>query len=130
MMHAFGTHTLSKVLVVEDSLPQREMISDLLQKSGLAVAVAADGLEAIEKIEAVAPDLIILDIVMPRMNGFEVCRQIKSDPRTQGVPVILCSSKTEDFDRYWGMRQGADAYVAKPFQAKELLGTIKSLLRG
>jgi twitching motility two-component system response regulator PilH len=121
---------MSKVLVVEDSLSQREMIIALLQKSGLAVAVAADGVEAIEKLASVGPDLVVLDIVMPRMNGFEVCRKIKSDPRTQNLPVVLCSSKTEDFDRYWGMKQGADAYVAKPFQAKELLGTIKSLLRG
>jgi twitching motility two-component system response regulator PilH len=121
---------MSKILVVEDSAPQREMISELLQKSGLVVSVATDGVEAIEKIQTYKPDLVVLDIVMPRMNGFEVCRQIKSDPQTQNVPVVLCSSKTEDFDRYWGMKQGADAYIAKPFQPRELIGTIKQFLRG
>jgi twitching motility two-component system response regulator PilH len=121
---------MSKVLVVEDSAPQREMISDLLRKSGLAVAIAMDGVEAMEQVQSDQPDLVILDIIMPRMNGFEVCRQLKSDPKTQNVPVVICSSKNEDFDRYWGMKQGADAYIAKPFQARELIGTIKQLLRG
>ncbi len=121
---------MSEVLVVEDSVPQREMISDLLQNSGLKVIVASDGLEALEKIQQSPPDLIVLDIVMPHMNGYEVCRRLKSDPTTRHVPVVMCSSKREEFDRYWGMKQGADAYIAKPFQPIELIGTIKQLLRG
>lgn len=121
---------MSKVLVVDDSPVQREMISELLQKNGLLVTLATDGQEAIDQIQSFQPDLVVLDIVMPRMNGFEVCRHIKSDPRTQNVPVLICSSKSEDFDRYWGMKQGADAYIAKPYQPKELIGTIKQLLRG
>jgi twitching motility two-component system response regulator PilH len=64
------------------------------------------------------------------MNGYELCRRLKSDPKTQNVPVVMCSSKGEEFDRYWGMKQGADAYIAKPFQSIELLGTVKQLLRG
>jgi twitching motility two-component system response regulator PilH len=64
------------------------------------------------------------------MNGYEVCRKLKTDPKTQNVPVIMCSSKAEEFDRYWGMKQGADAYIVKPFQPKELVATIKQLLRG
>ncbi|TVQ57980.1 MAG: response regulator [Spirulina sp. DLM2.Bin59] len=121
---------MSKVLVVEDSLSQRQMISDLLKDSGLTVEVASDGEEAIECIKKHAPDIIVLDIVMPRMNGYEVCRLLKSNPKTQNVPVVMCSSKGEEFDRYWGMRQGADAYIAKPFQPIELIGTVKQLLRG
>jgi twitching motility two-component system response regulator PilH len=121
---------MSKVLVVEDSAPQREMISELLQKSGLTVDIANDGVEALERMQTLQPDIVVLDIVMPRMNGYELCRQIKSDPLTQGVPVVICSAKGEDFDRYWGMKQGADAYIAKPFQPKELIGTVKQLLRG
>jgi twitching motility two-component system response regulator PilH len=122
---------MSTVLVVEDSVAQLEMITDLLKKSGLDVTVAHDGLEALEQIkQGHPPDLIVLDIVMPHMNGYEVCRRIKSDPVTQGVPVVLCSSKGEEFDRYWGMKQGADAYIAKPFQPTELVGTVKQLLRG
>jgi len=121
---------MSKVLVVEDSVTQREMITDLLKGSGLEVTVASDGVEALEQIEDLRPDLIVLDIVMPRMNGYEVCRQIKSNPKTQNIPVVMCSSKGEEFDRYWGMKQGADAYIAKPFQPTELVGTVKQLLRG
>ena len=121
---------MSNVLVVEDSAPQREMISELLAKSGMSVAVATDGVEALEQVKALQPDIVVLDIVMPRKNGYEVCREIKSDPSTQHVPVIICSSKGEDFDKYWGMKQGADAYIVKPFQPKELVGTIKQLLRG
>jgi len=121
---------MSTVLVVEDSVTQREMISDLLKGSGLKVAVASDGVEALEKIVEACPDLVVLDIVMPRMNGYEVCRRLKADPKTQTVPVVMCSSKGEEFDRYWGMKQGADAYIAKPFQPTELIGTVKQLLRG
>ncbi len=121
---------MSTVLVVEDSVTQREMITDLLKGSGLSVSIATDGVEALEHIDGQCPDLVVLDIVMPRMNGYEVCRRIKSDPKTQNVPVVMCSSKGEEFDRYWGMKQGADAYIAKPFQPTELVGTVKQLLRG
>ena len=121
---------MSTVLVVEDSVAQREMIIDLLKGNGLKVTVASDGVEALAYIHGeLLPDLVVLDIVMPRMNGYEVCRRIKSDPATQNLPVVLCSSKGEEFDRYWGMKQGADAYIAKPFQPTELVGTVKQLLR-
>lgn len=123
---------MSTVLVVEDSATQRQMISDLLKESGLNASVISvgDGVEALEQIKTQPPDIVVLDIVMPRMNGYEVCRQIKTDPKTQDVPVIMCSSKGEEFDKYWGMKQGADAYIAKPFEPIELIGTIKQLLRG
>ncbi|MBD1842117.1 response regulator [Cyanobacteria bacterium FACHB-63] len=120
---------MSTVLVVEDSVTQREMITNLLKGSGIAVTIATDGVEALEHIEKQCPDLVVLDIVMPRMNGYEVCRRLKADPKTQKVPVVMCSSKGEEFDRYWGMKQGADAYIAKPFQPTELVGTVKQLLR-
>jgi twitching motility two-component system response regulator PilH len=121
---------MSTVLVVEDSIPQREMIITLLRGIGLEVAIANDGMEALEQIQHQPPDMIVLDIVMPRMNGYELCRRLKADPITQHVPVVMCSSKGEEFDRYWGMKQGADAYIAKPFQPAELVGTVKQLLRG
>lgn len=121
---------MSTILVVEDSVAQREMITELLKGSGLNVEKASDGVEALEKIQSLRPDLVVLDIVMPRMNGYEVCRRLKADPKTENVPVVMCSSKGEEFDRYWGMKQGADAYIAKPFQPTELVGTVKQLLRG
>jgi twitching motility two-component system response regulator PilH len=121
---------MSTILIVEDSIVQREMMTDLLKASGLEVTHASDGAEALEAIHKAPPDLVVLDIVMPRMNGYELCRRLKSDPKTQNVPVVICSSKGEEFDRYWGMKQGADAYIAKPFQPIELVGTVKQLLRG
>ena len=120
---------MSTVLVVEDSVTQREMIEDLLKCSGLTVKTAGDGVEALEQMQGVCPDIVVMDIVMPRMNGYELCRRIKTDPKTERVPVVMCSSKGEEFDRYWGMKQGADAYIAKPFQPQELVGTVKQLLR-
>ena len=121
---------MTTVLVVEDSPTQRELITDLLKRIGLKVMVATDGMEALEQVQLSCPDLVVLDVVMPRMNGYEVCRRLKTDPKTQNVPVVMCSSKGEEFDRYWGMKQGADAYIVKPFQPKELLVTVKQLLRG
>ena len=121
---------MSTVLVIEDSVTQREMMKDLLEDSGLSVTVANDGIEALQMLQGAPPDLVLLDIVMPKMNGYEVCRRIKSNSATQDVPVVMCSAKGEEFDRYWGMKQGADAYIAKPFQPTELVGTVKQLLQG
>lgn len=120
---------MSTVLVVEDSLTQREMISELLKGCGLRVIVAGDGVEALEQIQGHSPDLVVLDIIMPRMNGYEVCRRLKSNEKTQNLAVVMCSAKKEEFDRYWGIRQGADAYICKPFHPQELVGTVKQLLR-
>lgn len=117
------------VLVVEDSRTQREMISGFLKQKGLQVSVASDGVEALEKIETMRPDLVLLDVVMPRMNGYECCRRLKSNPKTQNVPIILCTSKQEELDRYWGLKQGADAYITKPFHPSELVGLLKQFLR-
>ncbi|MGL6281951.1 MAG: response regulator [Microcoleaceae cyanobacterium] len=120
---------MSTVLVVDDQLSHREMISDLLKGSGLKVMLASDGADALSQVEAHCPDLVILDIVMPGINGYEVCRRIRSNPVTQKLPIIFCSIKNEEFDRYWGIRQGANAYISKPFQPRELLTTVKQLLK-
>ena len=120
---------MKEILLVEDSQAQRELICDLLRNSGIKVTIATDGVEALEQIQKFNPDLVVLDIVIPRMNGYELCRRLKSDPKTQNVPVIMCSSKGEVFDRYWGMKVGADAYIVKPFRPIEFIGTIKQMLR-
>ncbi|MFB2978256.1 response regulator transcription factor [Microseira sp. BLCC-F43] len=119
---------MSKVLVVDDSPMQREMISRVLKNVGINVTVASDGLEALEQIQQNCPDLVVLDIVMPRMNGYEVCRWLRSN-LGENLPVVMCSSKREEFDRYWGIKQGADAYIAKPFRPQDLVMTVKQLLR-
>lgn len=121
---------MSTVLIVDDSSALREMVSGLLINAGMTILEAKDGAEAQKKIEASPPDLVVLDIVMPNMNGYELTRWIKSNPRTKDLPVIICSSKGEEFDRYWGMKQGADAYIAKPFRPNEMVETVRQLLRG
>lgn len=120
---------MSTVLVVDDSQTVRQMLSELLQKGGLTVIEAANGIEAKEKIQTKAPDLVITDVVMPGMNGYELCRWIKNDPAAHKIPILICSTKDQEFDRYWGMKQGADAYITKPFQPTEMLRTVKQLLR-
>ncbi len=120
---------MSTILIVDDSSALREMVSGLLMKAGMTILEAKDGAEAQKKMAANTPDLVVLDIVMPNMNGYELCRWIKSNPSTQDVPVVICSSKSEEFDRYWGMKQGADAYIAKPFRPDEMVETVKQLLR-
>jgi twitching motility two-component system response regulator PilH len=120
----------TKILVVDDSRTQRQLFSEFFEANGIAVVVASDGVEALETLESIHPDIVLLDIVMPRMNGYEVCRKIKSNPNTQNVPVVLCSAKSEEFDRYWGLKQGADAYISKPCQNQDLISTIRTLLEG
>ncbi|MEM6254309.1 MAG: response regulator [Cyanobacteria bacterium P01_D01_bin.156] len=121
---------MTTVLIVDDSSTLREMISGLLIKAGMTVLEAEDGEKAKEMIASTPPDLVVLDIVMPNMNGYELCRWVKGNTSTKDVPVVICSSKNEDFDRYWGMKQGADAYIAKPFRPAEMVETVKHLLRG
>lgn len=121
---------MSTVLVVDDSQAVRQLLSELLQKAGLTVIEAVNGADAKAKIQTSAPDLVITDLIMPEMNGYDLCRWIKNDPVAQKVPVLICSTKDQEFDRYWGMKQGADAYITKPFQAGEMVKTVKQLLRG
>ncbi len=120
---------MSTVLIVDDSATAREMLSSILQNVGMKVIEARDGVEAQQKIADSPPDIVVLDIIMPRMNGYDLCRWLKKTPNGQNIPVLMCSSKAEQFDRYWGIKQGADAYLAKPFHPSELIETVKSLLR-
>ena len=120
---------MSTVLIVEDSNTLREMLAELLQKSGIQVIQACDGVEAKEQIALQCPDLVLTDVIMPRMNGYDLCRWLKKNPQSQHIPVVMCPSKREEFDRYWGMKQGADAYITKPFRPVELLETVKMLLK-
>ena len=122
-------NSMSTVLIVDDSSALREMVAGLLINAGMTILEAKDGAEAQKKMEASPPDLVVCDIVMPEMNGYELTRWIKSNPKTKDVPVVICSSKGEEFDRYWGMKQGADAYIAKPFRPNEMVETVKQLLR-
>ncbi|MGB7520303.1 MAG: response regulator [Spirulinaceae cyanobacterium] len=120
---------MSKILVIEDSPAQRTVIAKFLGNNKFNVTVANNGADALEQISSNRPDLVLLDIVLPQYNGYEVCRRIKLNPETKDVLVVLCSSKINKADLYWGMKQGANAYITKPFQPGELLTTIRDLLQ-
>ena len=119
---------MSKILVVEDSRTQRYMVTNILTASQFTVTAAKDGIEALQQIRQACPDVVVLDILMPHLNGYEVCRRLKSNPATKNIPVIMCSLKCTNADRYCAFKQGADAYVSKPFKPKELIETVKQLL--
>lgn len=119
---------MSTILVVEDSATQRQMIADFLEHYDFQVEIARNGVEALKHLHDSCPDVVLLDVLMPQMNGYEVCRRIKNDPKTQDIPVIMCSAKITQADRYWGMKIGADAYIGKPFKQTELIAAIERCL--
>jgi twitching motility two-component system response regulator PilH len=118
---------IQKILIVDDSPTERYFLTDILIKNGFSVSTAENGEEAILKIKADKPQLILMDIVMPGQNGFQVTRAITRDPDTQDVPVIICTSKNQETDRIWGLRQGARDYIVKPVDPEELLAKIAAL---
>lgn len=118
---------LGTILIVEDSPSELELMSHYLKESGYEVIKATGAKEAIEKAVLHQPDVIITDVVMPGMSGFELCRSLKRNQATQEVPVVICSSKNQEIDRLWAMKQGADAYVTKPYTREQLLRAIKSV---
>jgi len=116
------------VLIVEDVASERELMSHYLRQEGYSVIGAMTGTEGLDRAVALQPDVIVTDIVMPGISGFELCRKLKSLPETQAVPVIMCSSKGQTIDRMWGKRQGADAYLTKPYTKEQLIEAIKTVL--
>lgn len=118
---------IQKVLVVDDSPTERYYLTDILARHGFTVTTAENGEEALAKIKLEKPELILMDVVMPGANGFQVTRAIARDPELAGVPVIICSSKSQETDRIWGMRQGAKDYLVKPVDPAQLLARIASL---
>lgn len=118
---------IQKILIVDDSPTERYFLTDILIKNGFSVSTAENGEEAMLKIKADKPQLILMDIVMPGQNGFQVTRAITRDPDTQDVPVIICTSKGQETDRIWGLRQGARDYIVKPIDPQELLAKIAAL---
>lgn len=117
------------VLVVEDDCTQRQILSKLLTSIAVDVIFANDGVEALSLAESHSPKLVILDIIMPRMNGYEVCRQLKSHKKTHKPAVVMYSNKVEECDFYWGSKQGADAYISKLCHPQELVNTVQYLLQ-
>ena len=116
------------VLVVEDEPDMLEALRIRLESIGFGVITAADGLEGLQKARAENPDLMILDIMLPKMDGFKVCRMLKFDQKFKSIPIILLSAKSSERDLEMGKEVGADAYLTKPFRTQELLKVIKDLL--
>ena len=119
--------SIHKVLVVDDSKTELLFLSDLLQKNGFAVKTAENADDAMRRLQEEQPDLILMDVVMPGQNGFQLTRAITRDPQFADVPIIMCTSKNQETDRVWGMRQGARDYITKPVDSAELMAKIKAL---
>ena len=118
---------IQKILIVDDSPTERFYLTDILVKNGFSVSTADNGEDALLKMRADRPELILMDVVMPGANGFQVTRSIARDPELSSVPVIICSSKNQETDRIWGMRQGAKDYFVKPVDPTQLLARIAAL---
>jgi two-component system phosphate regulon response regulator PhoB len=119
----------SDVLVVEDEPDIRNLIVHHLTRDGFRCRTAASGPEALARIRTAAPDLVVLDLMLPELNGLEVCRRLRADPATATVPIIMLTAKTDEVDRVVGLEMGADDYVAKPFSPKELVARVRAVLR-
>lgn len=119
---------MKKILIVDDSPTELKLIADVFNAAYFTIVTAVDGETAVETALAEKPDLIILDVVMPKMNGFQACRKIKTTPELKDTPVILVTSKNQESDEFWGIKQGADVYMTKPFNAVELMSKAKALL--
>ncbi len=118
-----------KILVVDDETYIVELVKFNLEKEGFRVVVAYDGLSALEMVKKEVPDLIILDIMLPNMDGFEVCRVLKQNPDYNTIPIIMLTAKAEEFDTVLGLEMGADDYIKKPFSPREMVARVKARLR-
>ena len=118
---------IQKILLVDDSKTELHHLSELLGKNGFAVRTAENGEEAMRRLGEDKPDLILMDVVMPGQNGFQATRELSRNEATQGIPIIICTSKRQETDRVWGLRQGARDYIVKPINEAELLARIRAL---
>jgi len=122
-----GAMAIRKILIVDDSPTERHVLNDMLTKAGYEVVTSDNGEDAILKAKSLKPDLILMDVVMPGLNGFQATRAISRDPDTRAIPIILCTSKSQETDKIWGMRQGARDYIVKPVNRDELLEKIAAI---
>lgn len=120
---------MSIILVVEDTLTQAEIVTGSLRNAGFTTVLATNGDEARTKISQQKPSAIVLDVVLPKESGFELCRDLKDKPETKDIPIVLWSTKSGEMDKFWGMKQGASAYLTKPLDAAELVRTLKLLVK-
>ncbi len=121
---------MALILIVDDSPTEVHVMQQALEKHGFRTAAAADGAEAIRLARQIKPDLIFMDVVMPGINGFQATRKLAADPATRSIPVIMVTSKDQETDRIWGMRQGAVDYLVKPVSADQLIEKAQAALAG
>ncbi len=119
---------MARILIAEDSQTDLQFIKSVLNESGHKLFAAMDGEETEKMVKSEPFDLIILDVVMPKKNGFQLCREFKKDDKTKNIPIIMLTSKKQESDRMWGTKQGADAYLTKPCKPIELLSAVKKFL--
>jgi twitching motility two-component system response regulator PilH len=118
---------IKNILIVDDSPTDRQFLSELLAKNGFQVSTAENADEALAKARQLKPDLVLMDVVMPGQSGFQATRALSRDEATKQIPVIICTSKSQETDRAWGMKQGARDYIVKPVRGPELLAKISAL---
>ncbi|MBL8374186.1 MAG: response regulator [Candidatus Accumulibacter sp.] len=118
---------MTKILIVDDSPTERHVLTSLLTRNGYQVIAAQSGEEGIAKAKSELPDLILMDVVMPGLNGYQATRTLTRDPATKNIPVIVCTTKGQETDKIWGLRQGAQDYLVKPVNGQELLAKIAAL---
>ncbi len=121
---------MSVVLIIDDSPTELHQFQNILEQNGFETLVADSGEEGIRQAQAARPDLILMDVVMPGMNGFQATRKLTKDPRTSSIPVIMITTKDQETDKIWGMRQGAVEYLVKPVEEKQLVSKINSVMAG
>ena len=116
---------MSKIVVVDDSYAELQMIEGYLKSANHTVVSYPNTDKLEDKLAADKPDLIVMDVVMPGRNGFQACRDLKNDDRFKTIPIVLCTSKGQESDKFWGQQQGANGYVVKPFKVDDLLAAVK-----
>ncbi|MCO7225255.1 twitching motility response regulator PilH [Pleionea sp. CnH1-48] len=121
---------MARVLIVDDSPTETHVLSSILEKHGHEVLTAENGEAGVERAKKEKPDLVLMDVVMPGLNGFQATRQLKKDPETSNIPVIIVTTKDQETDKIWGMRQGAKDYLTKPVQESNLMKTVNGVLQG
>lgn len=120
---------MKKILIIDDSKSEQRLMSGLLKTLGAEVVIADNGEAALAWLsENQQPDLIFLDIVMPDMSGFDVCRKIRTELSLNNVPIVFCSEKSQEYDKFWALRQGGNAYITKPYSPNDLVKTAKDYL--
>jgi phosphate regulon transcriptional regulator PhoB len=119
----------SRILIVEDEADIRDLLAFHLEREGYHVSRARTGSEALRQIRVAPPDLVLLDLMLPEVDGLEVCRRVRQDPRTSALPIVMLTAKGEEVDRVLGLEMGADDYVVKPFSPKEVVARVRAVLR-